>query len=58
MRDPGLLVLEDQFVAGRLYRFPNSTPRDNGEITVSRRIDALVKRLLYVGDGREQRAGY
>lgn len=38
VRDPGALILGDQFVQGVTYRFPNSIPRDNGEITVS---DAL-----------------
>lgn len=38
VRDPNRLVIEDQYVAGRLYTFPNSTSRDNGQITVS---DAL-----------------
>jgi penicillin-binding protein 2 len=38
VRDPGRLIIEDQYVAGRLYPFVNSTSRDNGEITVS---DAL-----------------
>jgi penicillin-binding protein 2 len=38
IRDPGRLILEDQFVAGRLYPFVNSTTRDNGLLTVS---DAL-----------------
>lgn len=32
VRDPGALVLEDQFVEGRFYNFPNSVPRDNGYI--------------------------
>ncbi len=56
VRDPGLLVLEDQFVAGRLYRFPNSTPRDNGQITVS---DALMRSsnvffMSVMGGNKEQ----
>ena len=38
VRDPGRLIIEDQYVAGRLYPFVNSTSRDNGQITVS---DAL-----------------
>jgi penicillin-binding protein 2 len=38
VRDPGRLIIEDQYVAGRLYPFVNSTSRDNGELTVS---DAL-----------------
>jgi penicillin-binding protein 2 len=38
VRDPGRLIIEDQYVAGRLYPFVNSSSRDNGEITVS---DAL-----------------
>jgi penicillin-binding protein 2 len=40
VRDPGRLVLEDQYVAGRLYSYPNSTPRDNGKITVT---EALMR---------------
>lgn len=39
VRDPGRLVVRDQFVAGQTYIYPNSTARDNGEITVS---DALM----------------
>ncbi|MEN9937297.1 MAG: hypothetical protein RLZZ387_3876 [Chloroflexota bacterium] len=38
VRDPGLLVLEDQYVAGRTYIYPNASRRDNGAITVA---DAL-----------------
>jgi penicillin-binding protein 2 len=38
IRDPGRLIIEDEYVAGRLYPFVNSSSRDNGEITVS---DAL-----------------
>jgi penicillin-binding protein 2 len=38
VRDPGRLIIEDEYVAGRLYPFVNSSSRDNGEITVS---DAL-----------------
>ncbi len=38
VRDPGKLVVEDQFVAGRTYTYVNAGSRDNGEITVS---DAL-----------------
>lgn len=38
VRDPGLLLLGDQYVQGVTYVYPNSVPRDNGEITVS---DAL-----------------
>jgi penicillin-binding protein 2 len=38
VRDPNRLVIEDQYVAGRLYTFPNSTSRDNGQLSVS---DAL-----------------
>ncbi|HEX5688790.1 MAG TPA: penicillin-binding transpeptidase domain-containing protein, partial [Roseiflexaceae bacterium] len=38
IRDPSRLVIEDQYVAGLFYTFPNSTTRDNGQITVS---DAL-----------------
>jgi penicillin-binding protein 2 len=38
LRDPGRLVVEDQFVAGRTYIYPNSSLRDNGEISVA---DAL-----------------
>lgn len=40
VRDPGRLVLADQFVKGRTYTYPNSTPRDNGMINVS---DALMR---------------
>jgi penicillin-binding protein 2 len=40
IRDPNRLVIEDQYVAGRLYTFPNSTTRDNGELTVS---EALMR---------------
>lgn len=40
VRDPGVLVLADQFVEDRFYYFPNSTPRDNGFITVS---EALMR---------------
>ncbi|HMO58375.1 MAG TPA: penicillin-binding transpeptidase domain-containing protein [Roseiflexaceae bacterium] len=40
VRDPGKLVVEDQFVAGQFYEYPNSSPRDNGMITVS---DALMR---------------
>jgi penicillin-binding protein 2 len=39
VRDPGRLVVRDQFVAKQTYTYPNSTVRDNGEITVS---DALM----------------
>lgn len=39
VRDPGRLVVEDQYVEGVRYVYPNSTPRDNGQITVS---DALM----------------
>ncbi len=38
VRDPGRLIIEDEYVAGRLYPFVNSSSRDNGELTVS---DAL-----------------
>lgn len=38
VRDPGKLVIEDEFVAGRQYVYPNAYPTDNGLITVS---DAL-----------------
>lgn len=38
VRDPGQLVVGDQFIQGVTYTYPNSVPRDNGEITVS---DAL-----------------
>lgn len=40
VRDPGKIVLEDQYVAGRRYSYPNSVPRDNGKITVS---EALMR---------------
>ncbi|MFO7170191.1 MAG: penicillin-binding transpeptidase domain-containing protein, partial [Chloroflexota bacterium] len=39
VRDPGRLVVEDQYVAGRTYEYPNSSRRDNQMITVS---DALM----------------
>jgi penicillin-binding protein 2 len=56
VRDPGQLLLEDQYVAGRIYRFPNSTPRDNGEITVS---EALMRSsnvffMSVMGGNKEQ----
>ncbi|HWQ11527.1 MAG TPA: penicillin-binding transpeptidase domain-containing protein, partial [Roseiflexaceae bacterium] len=38
VRDPGRLVVEDQYVAGRTYEYPNASRRDNKLITVS---DAL-----------------
>jgi penicillin-binding protein 2 len=38
VRDPGRLVVQDQFVAGQRYIYPNSVPRDNEWLTVS---DAL-----------------
>lgn len=38
VRDPGTLIIEDQFVAGRTYPYKNSVPTDNKWITVS---DAL-----------------
>jgi penicillin-binding protein 2 len=38
VRDPGRLVVQDQFVSTITYVYPNSSVRDNGEITVS---DAL-----------------
>jgi penicillin-binding protein 2 len=40
VRDPGKLVIEDQFVAGQLYEYPNSSIRDNGMIDVS---EALMR---------------
>lgn len=40
IRDPGMLVLEDQYVEDRFYRFPNSVPRDNGWIDVT---EALMR---------------
>lgn len=40
VRDPGMLVLQDQYVAERFYRFPNSIPRDNGWIDVT---EALMR---------------
>jgi penicillin-binding protein 2 len=39
VRDPGRLLLEDQFVAGTIYEYPNSSRRDNQQINVS---DALM----------------
>lgn len=39
IRDPGRLIVEDQFVAGKKYVYPNSSVRDNQWITVS---DALM----------------
>ena len=38
VRDPGLLLLQDQYVASVTQRFPNSTSKDNQLITIS---DAL-----------------
>jgi penicillin-binding protein 2 len=38
VRDPGRLVVQDQYVATTRYEYPNSSRRDNGQITVS---DAL-----------------
>lgn len=38
LRDPGRLIVEDQFVQGRFYTYVNSSSRDNGMIDVS---DAL-----------------
>jgi penicillin-binding protein 2 len=38
VRDPGRLVVEDEFVVGRTYEYPNSSRRDNEWLTVS---DAL-----------------
>jgi penicillin-binding protein 2 len=35
IRDPGKIIIEDQFVAGQFYEYPNSTPRDNEWIDVS-----------------------
>lgn len=40
IRDPGQLILKDQYVADRFYRFPNSIPRDNGWIDVT---EALMR---------------
>jgi penicillin-binding protein 2 len=40
IRDPGMLVLKDQYVEDRFYRFPNSIPRDNGWIDVT---EALMR---------------
>lgn len=40
VRDPGVLVLQDQYVEDRFYRFPNSIPRDNGWIDVT---EALMR---------------
>ena len=38
VRDPGRLVVQDQYVATTKYEYPNASRRDNGMITVS---DAL-----------------
>jgi penicillin-binding protein 2 len=38
LRDPGRLIVEDQYVQGRFYTYVNSSSRDNGMINVS---DAL-----------------
>ena len=35
IRDPGSLILKDQYVEERFYRFVNSTPRDNGWLDVT-----------------------
>ena len=40
IRDPGQLILKDQYVENRFYRFPNSIPRDNGWIDVT---EALMR---------------
>jgi penicillin-binding protein 2 len=40
IRDPGQLILKDQYVEDRFYRFPNSVPRDNGWIDVT---EALMR---------------
>jgi penicillin-binding protein 2 len=40
VRDPGKLVVEDQFVKEQFYEYPNSSLRDNGYIDVS---EALMR---------------
>jgi penicillin-binding protein 2 len=40
IRDPGVLVIQDQYVEDRFYRFVNSIPRDNGWIDVT---EALMR---------------
>ncbi|MEY3989407.1 MAG: hypothetical protein RI985_488, partial [Chloroflexota bacterium] len=40
IRDPGELILKDQYVEDRFYRFVNSVPRDNGWIDVT---EALMR---------------
>ena len=40
IRDPGSLILKDQYVEDRFYRFVNSTPRDNGWLDVT---EALMR---------------
>ena len=40
IRDPGALILKDQYVEDRFYRFVNSTPRDNGWLDVT---EALMR---------------
>jgi penicillin-binding protein 2 len=40
VRDPGKLILEDQYTPGVFYSYPNSVPRDNGKITVA---EALMR---------------
>ncbi|MBM4411842.1 MAG: peptidoglycan glycosyltransferase [Chloroflexi bacterium] len=40
IRDPGELILKDQYVEDRFYRFVNAVPRDNGWIDVT---EALMR---------------
>lgn len=40
IRDPGVIVVKDQYVEDRFYRFVNSVPRDNGWIDVT---EALMR---------------
>ncbi len=55
VRDPGRLVVQDQFVAGITYTYPNSTPRDNGQITVSDalKVSSNVFFMSIVGGNKE-----